>query len=166
MSSQAGLSAVNSGSVEQNLQKKGITLPEVATPAAAYVPYTIAGDIVYISGQLPFEDGKLSQTGILGKDVSIEHGQETARVCALNVLAHLKNACGGNLDKVKKAIKLEILVASTPEFTDPHVVANGASQLVLDVLGEDKGSHARVAYGVATLPMGVSVEVAATFEIE
>ncbi len=82
------------------------------------------------------------------------------------MLGHLKNACKGDLNKVKKTLKLEILVAATPEFTEPHIVANGASELILNVLGQEKGSHARVAYGVATLPMGVPVEVAATFEID
>jgi len=158
---------LNSGSsVEAALQEKGITVPEVSVPpGAAYVGYTISGNQVIISGQLPFKDGELFKTGILGKDVSLEEGQETAKVCALNVLGHLKNACGGDLDKVKKALKLEILVAATPEFKEPHVVANGASQLIKDAFGEEKGAHARVAYGVSTLPMGVAVEVAGTFEI-
>lgn len=159
------LKAVDGGDVEQRLEQKGITLPQVSAPAAAYVPFTVSGNTVFISGQLPFKDGELFKTGILGKDVSLEEGQETAKVCALNVLAHLKNACGGDLNKVSKALKLEILVAATPDFTDPHVVANGASQLILDAFGEEKGKHARVAYGVSTLPMGVAVEVAATFEI-
>ena len=90
--------------------------------------------------------------------------QNIAKICAINVLSHLKAACDGNLDKVKKALKLEILVAATEDFNEPHVVANGASQFILDVFGEN-GKHARVAYGVSTLPMGVPVEVAATFEI-
>lgn len=161
----AELASVKSDSAENRLKELGIKLPEVSNPAAAYVPYTVSKNTAFISGQLPFKDGALAAKGILGKDVTVEQGQEIARICALNVLAHLRNACGGNLDKVTKTLKLEILVASTPEFTDPHLVANGASQLILDVFGKGKGSHARVAYGVATLPMGVPVEVAATFEI-
>jgi len=164
MSSQPAAKA-NSNSTEDRIKELGIEIPVVSAPAAAYVPYTISGNIVYISGQLPMKDGKAFKTGLLGKNVSVEEGQQTARVCGLNILGHLKNACEGNLDKVKKVLKLEILVASTPEFTEPHVVANGASQLILDVFGKERGSHARVAYGVATLPLGVAVEVAATFEI-
>ncbi len=161
----SALSAVEGNSVERNLQAKGIELPEVSAPAAAYVPYTTSGKAVFISGQLPFKDGSMFKTGHLGKDVSLEEGQETAEVCAVNILAHLKNACEGDLNKVAKVLKLEILVAATADFTDPHLVANGASQLILDAFGKEKGSHARVAYGVATLPMGAAVEVAATFEL-
>ena len=151
--------------VEDRLNQHHIILPEVTTPAAAYVPYQIGGRTVYVSGQLPFLNGEITQKGHLGADVSVEQGQATARTCALNVLAHLKNACDGNLNRVTKTLKLEILVASTPDFTEPHIVANGASQVILDVLGKEVGSHARVAYGVSTLPMGVAVEVAGTFEI-
>lgn len=151
--------------IAQKLQSFGLALPEVSLPAAAYVPYTVAGKIVFISGQLPAAGGKMASTGHLGRNVSVTEGQEAAKICALNVLAHLAKACGGNLESVKRVLKLEILVAAAPEFTEPHLVANGASQLVLDVFGKECGSHARVAYGVATLPMGASVEVAATFEL-
>lgn len=151
--------------VAERLKELNITLPEVSAPAAAYVPYRVSGNQVLISGQLPFQDGALYQTGLVGKDVTLEEGQETARVCGLNILAHLKNACGGDLNKVQKLLKLEILVAVAPGFTDAHLVANGVSQLMLDVFGKDKGSHARVAYGVASLPMNAAVEVAATVEI-
>lgn len=151
--------------VANRIEELGIVIPQVTAPAAAYVPYTISGNIVFVSGQLPMKDGKPFKTGHLGKNVSVAEGQEAAKVCALNILAHLKNACGGSLDRVKKTLKLEILVAATPDFTEPHVVANGASQLILDVFGDERGKHARVAYGVATLPLGVAVEVAATFEI-
>lgn len=151
-------------SIESRLEELNINLPESVAPAAAYVPYKVSGNQVVISGQLPLVDGKPFKTGHLGNDVSVEDGQATAKVCAINVLSHLKAACGGDLEKVTQAVKLEILVAATPDFTEPHVVANGASQLIIDVFG-DKGKHARVAYGVSTLPMGVAVEVAATFDI-
>ncbi len=152
-------------SVDTKLKELNIQLPEVATPAAAYVPYTISGNVVFISGQLPFAEGKLFRTGHLGRDVSLEDGQRTAAVCGLNILAHLKNACRGDLDRVKKILKLEILVAAAADFQNPHVVANGVSELMLGAFGEEIGSHARVAYGVASLPMNAAVEVAATIEI-
>ncbi len=151
--------------VEENLASHNIQLPEVSAPAAAYVPYQISGKQLVISGQLPFANGALSHTGQLGKDQALEAGQACARICALNVLAHAKNACGGDLNRISKTIKLEILVSATADFDQPHIVANGASQLILDALGADKGKHARVAYGVSVLPMNAAVEVAATFEL-
>lgn len=153
------------GSAAQKIEELNINIPTPAVPAAAYVPYTISGNIVYISGQLPLVDGKPAKTGIVGKDVSLEEAQEVAGVCALNVLGHLKAACGGDLDKAKRIIKLEILVAASQDFTEPHVVANGASNLIKEVFGDEVGAHARVAYGVSVLPMNVPVEVAATVEI-
>lgn len=164
MSAQATMKKSESR-IEKRLKELGIHLPAVTAPAAAYVPYTISGNIVFVSGQLPFKDGTPFKKGHLGKNVTIEEGQETARICALNILSHLKNACEGNLDSVTRVLKIEALVASTPEFTEPHLVANGASQLFIDLFGEEIGKHARVAYGVSTLPLGVAVEVAATFEI-
>jgi enamine deaminase RidA (YjgF/YER057c/UK114 family) len=156
----------NKTSANQKLKELGLQLPEAkAPPGALYVPYTVSGNQVIISGQLPFKDGKLVSTGQLGAKVTQAQGEEAARACAINVLAALSQACGGNLDKVKKALKLEILVSCTPEFTSPQLVANGASKLVIDLFGEDIGRHARVAYGVASLPLDASVEVAATFEI-
>lgn len=154
-------------SIQQKLESLGIQLPESKAPAGAlYVPYTVTGNQVVISGQLPFENGSLVSTGQLGGKVNQEQGLKAARACAIQVLAHLKAACGGNLDKVTKVLKLEILVSSTPDFTNPHLVANGASQLFIDLFGEEKGKHARVAYGVASLPMDASVEVAALVEIK
>ena len=123
-------------SAAQKLEELNITLPNAAAPAAAYVPYTVSNNVAYISGQLPFQNGELAKTGIVGKDVSLEEAQEVAKVCALNVLGHVKSACGGDLDKVKRVLKLEILVAATPEFTEPHVVANGASNLIKEVFGD------------------------------
>lgn len=149
--------------IEQRLKEAGVIIPDAPRAATAnYVPYTIANNIVFISGQLPFLDGKIFTTGQLGKGVSMEDGQETARVCALNVLTHLKSACNGDLSRVKKVLKLEILVAAVSTFSEPHVVANGASQLIKLAFGEEIGSHARVAYGVSVLPLDAAVEVAAT----
>ncbi len=152
--------------IEERLKAANIVIPEAPrAPTVHYIPYTVSGNIVFISGQLPFQNGEIIMTGQLGRGVSVEDGRDTARVCAINVLTHLKTACNGDLTRVKKVLKLEILVASTPEFHEPHVVANGASLVMLDIFGKEIGSHARVAYGVASLPLNAAVEVAATFEI-
>lgn len=150
--------------VEQQLKKLGYDLPAVTMPAANYVPCTVVGNQVIVSGQLPMKDGKPMGIGKLGKDVSLEEGQEVARQCALNILAHLRNACGGDLDRVKRCLRLGVFVNSTDSFTDQPKVANGASDLMVAVFGEG-GKHARFAVGVSQLPFGVSVEVDGTFEI-
>lgn len=149
----------------ENLQQAGLELPNVTAPAAAYVPYRVHENTVYVSGQLPIINGEIAAKGHLGDNVSTEEGQNAAGVCALNILAHLQNACDGDLSRVTSVIKLEILVASTAEFTEPHIIANGASETVKTAFGGEVGAHSRVAYGVATLPMGVAVEVAGTFAI-
>lgn len=154
-----------SGKIDQKLKELGIELPPSAPPAAAYVPYTISGKQVIISGQLPMRDGKPQGTGRVGGTVSIEQAQETAKLCAINVLSHLKAACGGDLDKVKRVLRLGVFVNSTDNFTDQPKVANGASELMMAVFG-DAGKHARAAVGVIQLPFGVSVEVEGMFEIE
>ncbi len=151
--------------IETRLSDAGLELPELSAPAAAYVPTRTVGNIVTVSGQLPFKEGELFKTGHLGNDVTIEEGQAAAAICAINALSHLKNACDGDLTKVKSVVKLEILVAATPDFTDAHIVANGASSAVVTAFGDEIGAHARVAYGVAVLPLGAAVEVAATFEV-
>ncbi len=150
---------------EENLKAAGIELPAVSAPAASYVPYRIENNVVYVSGQLPIINGEVAAEGHLGSGVAVEDGKAAASVCALNILSHLRNACEGELSRVSAVLKLEILVASAPNFTEPHVVANGASDIILKAFGDDIGAHARVAYGVATLPMGVAVEVAGTFAI-
>lgn len=150
---------------DQNIASLGLTLPEAATPAANYVPYTISGKLVFISGQLPMQDGKPFLVGKLGKGVDIEQGKKTAEICALNILAHLKKACGGDLGKVKQCVRLGVFVNSAEDFTDHPKVANGASDLMVAVFG-DKGKHSRFAVGVSQLPLGVAVEVDATFELE
>jgi enamine deaminase RidA (YjgF/YER057c/UK114 family) len=151
-------------SFTSKLAELGITLESPTPPAAAYVPYKISGKTLYISGQLPNLNGAMSHTGHLGKNVTLEDGQACARVCAINILNWLNVATNGDLGKVSQFLKLEILVAADPSFAQPHVVANGASQLILDLFGE-KGKHARVAYGVAVLPLNAAVEVAATIEL-
>jgi enamine deaminase RidA (YjgF/YER057c/UK114 family) len=150
--------------VEKRLQAMNITLPAVTPPAANYVPYTISGNLVFVSGQLPMKDGKPQDIGRVGKDFTVEQAQLTARQCAVNILAHLKVACGGNLDRVKRCVRLGVFVNSTESFTDQPKVANGASDLMVAALG-DAGKHSRFAVGVSQLPFGVAVEVDGTFEI-
>lgn len=147
------------------LAELGLTLPAPAAPVANYVGYTISGKTVYISGQLPFKDGKLTCVGKLGAGVSVDDGYAAARQCALNILAHLQAACGGNLDRVARVLKLNGFVNSTPEFTDAPKCVNGASDLMVALFG-DAGRHARAAVGVASLPAGAAVEIDAVVELK
>jgi enamine deaminase RidA (YjgF/YER057c/UK114 family) len=150
--------------IEQTLAELGLALPQPSTAAAAYVGFKKSGNLVFISGQLPLKDGKPTQTGKLGQDVSTEQGYAAARQCALNILAQLKAAVGGDWDKVVQAVRLGGFVACVPEYTDAPKCVNGASELIVKLFG-DAGPHARAAVGVASLPANVSVEVEATFEI-
>lgn len=150
--------------IEQRLAAKGLELPPPAAPAANYVPYTIAGNLLFVSGQLPFRDGRLAVTGRLGAGVGLAEGQEAARLCALNLLAQAKAACGGDLGRLRRCLKLGGFVAGTPEFTDQPEVINGASDLIVEAMGE-AGQHARFAVGCASLPRDAAVEVEAIFEL-
>ncbi len=151
--------------VLKNLESNGYKLPVLSpNPQAKFKPFLVSGNQVYISGQLPLGFGDVKEhVGQLGGKVSIEQGQKISHICGLNVLAQLQAAIG-DLDKVKKCVKLTIFVNSTPSFTDQPVVANAVSDLMLKTFGE-KGDHARSAIGVAQLPLGVAVEVEAIFEI-
>ncbi len=151
-------------SVDAKLSSLGLTLATVSMPAANYVPYVISGNLVYFSGTLPMKDGKPQFLGKLGEAITIEQGQECAKLCVLNIISHLKNALGGDLGKVKRLIRLGVFVSSAAGFTDQPKVANGASDLMVALFG-DNGKHARFAVGVSELPFGVAVEVDATFEI-
>lgn len=151
-------------SVEQRLKDLDITLPVPAAAVANYVPFVVSGDLVFISGQLPLENGKPAVLGKLGREVSVEDGTRAARLCALNLLAQAKAACGGDLDRVRRVVRLTAFVASDPAFTDQPKVVNGASDLMVAVLG-DAGRHARVAVGAPSLPLDVAVEIEAVFEI-
>jgi enamine deaminase RidA (YjgF/YER057c/UK114 family) len=153
-------------SIEEKLKSLGIEIPAVAKPVASYVSYTISGKTLYISGQLPTVSGEVKFKGLLGKDVTVETGAEAAKLCAVNLIACLKDACGGDLSKLKKVLFLQILVASTPDFNEQHLVGNGASNLFVEVFGQDIGSHARAAYGVASIPRGACVEICANFELK
>ena len=151
--------------IEARLAEMGVVIPEPAAPVASYVGHVVHNGVVIVSGQLPLENGALSQTGLLGADVTIEQGAAAARVCAINILSQVKVACGGDLEKIIRCIRLGGFVASTPDFTDHPKVINGASDFIGEVLG-DKGAHARAAVGVAALPLNASVEVEATFAID
>lgn len=150
--------------IEEALAGMGLALPAPASPRANYVPFVRTGSLVYTAGQLPIRDGVVAVTGKLGAGVSIEQGQEGARLCALNVLAHLRAACEGDLDRVRRCVRLGGFVNSTPDFLDHPQVVNGASDLIVAVMG-DAGRHARTAVGVAALPRDAAVEVDAIFEI-
>jgi enamine deaminase RidA (YjgF/YER057c/UK114 family) len=143
--------------VADRLEELGLALPAVAAPAGAYVPAVVAGDLVYTAGQLPFVDGALARTGVLGLDVEVDEAADLAAVAALNALAAVASVLDG-LDRVTRVVKVTGFVASAPGFTDQPRVINGASQVLVDVFGEH-GRHARSAVGVAALPLGSPVEV-------
>jgi enamine deaminase RidA (YjgF/YER057c/UK114 family) len=151
--------------IERRLRERGIELPSAPAPAANYVPFMVAGENVYCAGQLPIWEGELRYKGRLGEDVSVKDGQEAARLCGLNLLAQVRMACGGDLSRVRRVIRLGVFVNSADAFIDQPKVANGASDLMVEVFGE-VGRHARSAVGVNVLPLGVSVEVDGIFEIE
>ncbi|MDR8407662.1 RidA family protein [Nonomuraea sp. 3-1Str] len=148
---------------EQKIVDLGLTLPEVVPPLAAYVPAVRTGDLVYTSGQVPMVEGKLARTGKLGAELTVDEGREMARICALNALAALKSEVG-ELASVVRVVKAVVFVASDPGFTEQPQVANGASELLAEVLG-DAGRHARSAVGVASLPLDAPVEVELIAEV-
>jgi enamine deaminase RidA (YjgF/YER057c/UK114 family) len=150
-------------SAAERLAALGLELPPVPAPAAAYVPSTRVGALVQTAGQLPMRDGALMRTGKVGDEVSLEAAQECARQCALNILAVGASQADGDLDRLR-VVKLTVFVASVPDFTEQHLVANGASALVGEVLDEH-GVHARSAVGVPVLPLDAPVEVEALFEV-
>ncbi|NCV35275.1 MAG: RidA family protein [Actinobacteria bacterium] len=151
-------------SAETNLAALGLELPEVATPAGAYVPAVVSGNLVFTAGQIPLVDGKLMAEGRLGAEITAEQGKEIAQRCALNAIAAVKSVLG-DLERVKKVVKVVGFVASTPEFTAQPGVVNGASELLQAAFG-DVGIHARSAVGVAVLPLNSPVEVELIVEFE
>lgn len=152
------------GSVESRLLDLGITLDPPPAPAANYVPFVVTGNLVFISGQIPSTKDGINFKGKVGPAISIEQAQDAARTCIVNVLTHLKAACAGDLDRVRRCIKLGGFVCCGPDFDQHHIVMNGASDLIVDIFG-DAGRHARFAVGAPSLPLGVSVEIDAVFEI-
>ena len=151
--------------IEQRLKELSIELDEASVPAGSYVPYVVTNNLVFISGQLPFINGKLTIKGKVGENVTIDDAIKMSEACAKALLSQLKAACNGNLNRVKKVVKLGGFVASSPNFTDQPKVINGASDLIVNIFG-DKGKHARFAVGVAALPLNVPVEIDGVFEIE
>ena len=153
-----------SNPIETRLQELDIVLPEAAAPAANYVSYVISGNMLYISGQLPTENGKIAVSGLVGADVDVPAAQRAAELCAINILSQAKAALGGDLTRIKRVVKLSSFVASAPGFAEQHTVTNGASNLIANVLGE-AGKHARAAVGMAALPLNAAVEIEAIIEI-
>ncbi len=151
------------GEAEKRLKEMGFDLPAAPKPAANYVPYTIAGNILTISGQIPMGPEGIEFVGKLGDDTEVEKGQAAARLCAVNILAQAKAALG-DLNRIKQVMKIQGFVNATPDFKDHALVVNGASDLLAGVLGE-AGKHARAAVGMSSLPFGVAVEVDAVIEI-
>jgi len=151
------------GRIEARLAELGIILPDAPAPAANYVPFVTVGDLLHVSGQISNGPAGLIK-GRLGEGMSVEEGAAAARTCALSLLAQVKAACGGDLDRLVRVVKLTGFVASAPHFADQPKVVNGASDLMVAVLGE-AGRHARSAVGVAALPLGVAVEVEGLFQI-
>jgi len=151
--------------IEARLKELGIALSNPPKPVASYVPYTISGNQVFVSGQVPIADGALKYVGKLGADFSVEMGQAAAQLCAINILSVLRVACEGDLDKVVRCLKVNVFVNATSDYDQQPEVANGASDLFVAVFGE-AGRHARAAVGMGSLPRGVAVEVDATFEIQ
>jgi enamine deaminase RidA (YjgF/YER057c/UK114 family) len=154
-----------SSAITQRLQDLGLVLPVLSTPVANYVAYVQTGNLVVISGQLPIKDGAITCVGKLGRDVTIEQGKEAAKLCALYLLAQVQHACGGDLSRVKRCVRVGGFVNSTDDFVDQPQIVNGASDVLVAVLG-DAGRHARTSLSVNSLPRGAAVEVEAIFEIE
>jgi enamine deaminase RidA (YjgF/YER057c/UK114 family) len=148
--------------VNDKIKELGITLPPVATPAAAYVPFVQTGNLVFLSGHIAKKDGK-AWVGQLGKTMQTEEGKQAARAIAIDLMGTLQAAVG-DLNRVKRIVKVMSLVNSSPDFTEQHLVTNGASELIGEVFG-DKGKHARSAFGVAQIPMGACVEIELIAEV-
>ncbi|TPK90455.1 RidA family protein [Mesorhizobium sp. B2-4-17] len=153
-----------SETIEKRLSDLGVTLPVAAAPAANYVPYCRTGHLLFTAGQLPLKDGKLKATGLLGRDVDTATGKDAAKYCAINILAQAKAALG-DLEKIRRLVKITVFVASAADFVEQHLVANGASDFLVAALGE-RGKHARSAVGTASLPLNAAVEIEAIFEVE
>ncbi|HRQ61681.1 MAG TPA: RidA family protein [Alphaproteobacteria bacterium] len=150
--------------IADKLKELGLELPETVAPVANYVPYVVSGKHVYVAGQIPLVGGKVAHVAKVGADYTTEQAMEAAKVCALNILAQVNAAVGGDWSKVKRCVKLGAFVNSTPDFIDQSSVANGASDLMVAVMGE-AGKHARFAVSAPSLPRGVAVEVDAVFEL-
>jgi enamine deaminase RidA (YjgF/YER057c/UK114 family) len=152
------------GKVESKLSELKLLLPEAPKPVAAYIPAKQTGNLVFTAGQLPMVNGELISKGLLGQDVEIDESNKAARICTLNALAAIKGVIG-DLDRIKQIVRVVGYVASVPTFTQQPAVVNGASELLLEIFGEN-GKHARSAVGMAVLPLNASVEIELTVEVE
>jgi len=152
------------GRIEARLKELGIELPKAGEVAGNYVPFVRSGDLLFIAGQLPVWMGERRFPGKLGREISIEQGQQAARLCGLNIFAHLRNAVNGDLDRVVRCVRLGGFVNSTEDFSEQPQVVNGCSNLMVEILG-DQGRHARTAVGVNVLPFNLAVEVDGIFEV-
>ncbi|NLM11273.1 MAG: RidA family protein [Clostridiaceae bacterium] len=150
--------------IENRIIELGYTLPESSPAGGLYTPVRRVGNVLYVSGQIPWLDGEVKYSGKVGNERNIEYAQEAARLCILNMLAAVKNAIG-DLDKIKQIVKLTVMVSSETGFDKQHIVANGASQLLIDIFGPD-GCAARSAIGVNQLPLNVTVEIEGIIEVE
>jgi enamine deaminase RidA (YjgF/YER057c/UK114 family) len=153
-----------SGNFEARLADLGVTLGEATAPAANYVPFVQVGDTLYVSGQISMENGEMI-TGKIGAELSVEEGAAAARVCAINLLSQVKAACGGDLNRLERVVKLTGFVNSTPDFGDQPKVINGCSDFLVEALG-DAGRHARSAVSAGALPFNVAVEIEGIFKIK
>jgi len=151
--------------IDKRLGELGIALPPPGAPGGNYVPFVVVGDLAFMAGQVAREAGKMKYTGKVGRDISLEDGQAAARLCAVNLLAQLKAACSGDLDRVERCVRLGGFVNSPPDFFDHPKVVNGASDLMVQVFGE-RGQHARTAVGVAALPLDSAVEIEGVFQLK
>ena len=151
-------------SVEEKIKQLNIEIPKSPKPVGAYVAFRIVNKLVYISGQVSFDQNGNLIEGRVGSELSLEQGQEAAKACAINIISQLKSACEGDLEKVKSCIKINGYVNSTDNFLDQPKVINAASELIVNVFGE-KGKHARAAVSVNSLPLGAAVEIESIFEI-
>ncbi|MCF3595268.1 RidA family protein [Rhodobacteraceae bacterium LMO-12] len=149
--------------IETRLAELGVTLPDAPAPAANYVPFVQVGDLVFVSGQISMQDGALI-TGKVGADLDTAAGAAAAKTCAIGLLAQLKAACGGDIDRLVRVVKLTGFVNSTPDFTEQPKVINGCSDFLVEALG-DAGRHSRSAVSAGALPLGVAVEIEAIFQI-
>lgn len=152
-----------SGNIEARLAELGVTLGDATAPAANYVPFVQVGDILFVSGQISMENGQMI-TGKIGGDMTVEQGAAAAKVCAVNLLAQVKAACGGDLDKLVRVVKLTGFVNSTPDFQEQPKVINGCSDFLVEALG-DAGRHSRSAVSAGALPFNVAVEIEGIFQI-
>jgi enamine deaminase RidA (YjgF/YER057c/UK114 family) len=155
---------VNDADVLQRIADQGLELPPPPVPVAAYVPVVVSGGLAFVAGQVPIVDGRVLHAGLLGGEVSVEQGHEGARRAALQSLSALRAELG-SFDRLRRIVQVTVYIASTPDFGDHPKVANGASELLVAVLGEE-GKHARAAIGMASLPLGGCIEVVVIAEVE